>query len=86
MEMLNRQKELLELEAVSSAVRADQQRKAEEVYQRVCEWRREREEAMRREERERERERRREEEEREEEERRMAQHRAKLKAKVRNVL
>ena len=86
MEMLRRQKEVLEAEAISSAAKVEQRRKAGELYERVCEWRKEKEEAVRREERERERERRKEEEEREREERKIAEHRAKLKAKVRNVL
>ena len=85
-EMLRSQKELLKVEAVSSAARAERQRKAEEVYRRVCEWRMEREETARREQEEWERKRRREEREREIDKLKLAQHRAKLKAKVRNFL
>ena len=81
-ELLLKQKQLLSMQTISLAARAEQCKKSEELYRKVCVWRREREEMAVREEKERERERQREEEEREKAEEKMALHRERLKSKV----
>lgn len=80
--MVREQKQLLQAQAVTSAAREEQRRRATELHVKVCAWREERQAAQLQQEAERARQRERREDERRREEQKMAEHRDKLKAKV----
>ena len=80
--MLREQEQLIEAKSISSTARAEQQKRLDDLYKKVCTWREEKEAAERKAEEERLREWERGKEVRQREELKMAQHRKELKAKV----